>query len=83
MQDAAAEARLAEMLGCNVPYGSQSAVRAGAPGVRESDCDIEMLKEIESWGMPHEFVMRSFKTFPYNHCAASYAVLEHRKAMLQ
>eukprot|EP01047_Picozoa_sp_COSAG01_P091278 COSAG01_NODE_22914_length_836_cov_0.978290_2_plen_48_part_01 len=48
MQDAAAEARLAEMLGCNVPYGSQSAVRAGAPGVRESDCDIEMLKEIES-----------------------------------
>jgi hypothetical protein len=41
-----------------------------------------MVQELESWGMPHGFVLRSFKTFPYNHPSASYAILEHRKAVL-
>ena len=27
--------------------------------------------------MSHDFVMRSFATFPYNHASASYAILEH------
>ena len=81
LPDATAEARLAEMLGCAAPTYQSNSAQNATSAVRESDCDPEMLKELEGWGMPHEFVLRSFKTFPYNHPSASYAILEHRKAV--
>ena len=83
LPDAAAEARLAEMLGCAAPTQPNSAAQSVTSAVREGDCDAEMLKELEGWGMPHDFVLRSFKTFPYNHPSASYAILEHRKAVMR
>ena len=43
LPDTAAEARLAEMLGCAAPT-YQSARHDMANAVRESDCDVDMLK---------------------------------------
>ena len=42
------------------------------------DCDVNLMMRLEEWGFPHEFTMRSFKTFPFNHASASYAILEDK-----
>ena len=31
--------------------------------------------EMEAWGLPTDYVMKSFKSFPYNHSAASVSSL--------
>ena len=74
-QDAAAEARLAEMLGCAPPHSSRS--RAAAEETpHDGDCDVNLMMKLEEWGLPHDFTVRAFKTFPFNHASASYAILE-------
>ena len=40
-----------------------------------------MLDEIEGWGIPRDFILKSFRTFPYNHAASSYAILDHRNVI--
>ena len=42
------------------------------------DCDVNLMMKLEEWGFPHDFTMKSFKTFPYNHASASYAILEDK-----
>ena len=105
-QDAAAEARLAEMLGCAPPSSRHNTGADANSGpidgaffsrtshsstvhllarslieymyVYTGDCDVNLMMRLEEWGFSHEFTMKSFKTFPFNHASASYAILEDK-----
>ena len=64
-----ADHRLYQMLGSSGSDHNDPALDMIGMAPISGDCDTELLLEMESWGMSHDFVMRSFASFPYNHAS--------------
>ena len=75
---ALADTRLGEMLGTRLQSNGQPSFDMLGLVPQDGECDVRLLMEMEGWGLPTDYVMKSFRSFPYNHSAASYAILEHR-----